>query len=113
MDCADREIMSYIATTGGISGEMVRDLMAEAIEYRFGIVDQVPHRIQWLSDNGPAYTAYETIRFAKLMGLEVCTTPYYSPESNGMAESFIKTFKRDYVYMNELPDAVTVMEQLP
>ena len=113
MDCADREIMSYIATTGGISGEMVRDLMAEAIEYRFGIVDQVPHRIQWLSDNGSAYTAYETIRFAKLMGLEVCTTPYYSPESNGMAESFIKTFKRDYVYMNELPYAVTVMEQLP
>ena len=33
--------------------------------------------------------------------------------TNGMAESFIKTFKRDYVYMNELPDAVTVMEQLP
>jgi transposase InsO family protein len=113
MDCADREIMGYIATTGGISGEMVRDLMAEVIEYRFGSVDQVPHRIQWLSDNGPAYTAYKTIRFAKLMGLEVCTTPYYSPESNGMAESFIKTFKRDYVYMNELPDAVTVMEQLP
>jgi transposase InsO family protein len=35
MDCADREILSYIATTGGIIGEMVRDLMVEAIEYRF------------------------------------------------------------------------------
>jgi hypothetical protein len=40
MDCADREIMSYVATTGGITGEMIQDLMAEAIEYRFGIVDR-------------------------------------------------------------------------
>ncbi len=30
-----------------------------------------------------------------------------------MAESFIKTFKRDYVVMHDLPDAVTVMEKLP
>lgn len=30
-----------------------------------------------------------------------------------MAEAFIKTFKRDYVHMNELPDAITVMEKLP
>ncbi len=51
MDCADREILSYMATTGGITGEMVRDVMALAIEYRFGLVDKVPHLIQWLSDN--------------------------------------------------------------
>lgn len=30
-----------------------------------------------------------------------------------MAEAFIKTFKRDYVRMHELPDSITVMEQLP
>jgi len=30
-----------------------------------------------------------------------------------MAESFVKTFKRDYVYMHDLPDATSVMEQLP
>jgi transposase InsO family protein len=47
------------------------------------------------------------------MGLEPRTTPYYSPESNGMAESFIKTFKRDYVAMHDLPTAERVMEQLP
>jgi hypothetical protein len=30
-----------------------------------------------------------------------------------MEESFLKTFKRDYVYMHDLPDAKTVMELLP
>ncbi len=29
-----------------------------------------------------------------------------------MAESFVITFKRDYVYVNNLPNAVTVMEKL-
>jgi len=48
-----------------------------------------------------------------MMGLRSRTTPYYSPESNGMAESFIKTFKRDYVHMHPLYDARSVMEQLP
>lgn len=111
LDCADREVLSYVATTGGIAGEMVRDLMALAIENRYGM-NKIPHVIQWLSDNGPAYTAYETQSFARLMGLEPRTTPYYSPESNGMAESFIKTFKRDYVAMHDLETAERVMEQL-
>jgi putative transposase len=30
-----------------------------------------------------------------------------SPESNGMAEAFVKTFKRDYIRINPLPDART------
>jgi putative transposase len=112
MDCSDREVMGFVATNKGITSEMIQDLMAEAIEYRFGLVNQVPHTIEWLSDNGPAYTAHETIGFARLMGLEPCTPPYYSPESNGMAESFVKTFKRDYVFMHDLPDAITVTEKL-
>lgn len=113
MDCCDREVMSYVATTAGISGDMIRDLMAEAIEVRFGFVNRLPHRIEWLSDNGSAYTAHQTRAFATMMGLEVRTTPVHSPESNGMAESFIKTFKRDYVHINPLNDARTVMKQLP
>jgi transposase InsO family protein len=113
LDCCDREILSYLATTGGITAEMVKDVMALAIEYRFSLVDRLPHIIEWLSDNGSSYTAHDTITFARLMGLEPCTTAYRSPESNGMAEAFVKTFKRDYVSMHQLPDARTVMKQLP
>lgn len=113
MDCCDRETLSYIATTGGITSEMIKDLMTEAIEYRFGLITTLPHRIEWLSDNGSAYTAHATSEFATLIGLTLCTTPYSSPESNGMAESFVKTFKRDYVSTHVLPDARTVMGLLP
>ena len=112
LDCCDREIISHVATTGGISGEMVRDLMIESVEYRFGIVDQLPHTVEWLSDNGSCYTATETRVFAKDMGFISCFTPVRSPESNGMAEAFVKTFKRDYVYVHDRPDAKTVMAQL-
>jgi transposase InsO family protein len=112
LDCCDREVMSYIATTGGICGNMIRDLMVESVECRFGKIDRLPHRIEWLSDNGPAYIAKETKRFAHIIGLTVRTTPYRSPESNGMAESFVKTFKRDYVQLNPLPDAMSVMAKL-
>ena len=109
LDCCDREIISHVATTGGISGEMVRDLMIESVEYRFGIVDQLPHAVEWLSDNGSCYTATETRVFAKDMGFISCFTPVRSPESNGMAEAFVKTFKRDYVYVHDRPDAKTVI----
>lgn len=113
MDCCDREVISFLATTAGISGDMIRDLMAEAIEARFGFVDRLPHPIEWLSDNGSAYTAHKTRSFARMMGLDIRTTPVHSPESNGMAEAFIKTFKRDYVHINPLNNARTVMRQLP
>lgn len=114
LDCCDREAMKYISTSRGIDGEMIRDLMTETVEHRFGKVEKVPHKIEWLSDNGPQFTAHETIAFGRGLGLEICTTPAYSPESNGMAEAFVKTFKRDYVYVSDdLSTAETVMKQLP
>jgi putative transposase len=111
LDCCDREIISHVATTGGITGEMVRDLMIESVERRFGTA-RLPHAVEWLSDNGSCYTARETIAFAQDMGFISCFTPVRSPESNGMAEAFVKTFRRDYVYVHDRPDAKTVMAQL-
>ena len=114
LDCCDREVMSFVATSAAITGEMVRDLMAESVERRFGAeARRAAHPVEWLSDNGPPYTALETRDFGAALGLLICTTPAYSPESNGMAESFVKTFKRDYVYLNDLPSAAAVMNDLP
>jgi putative transposase len=111
LDTCDREVMAWCAGTGGISGEMIRDLMVESIERRFG--DRaLPHPIQWLSDNGSCYRAHETVDFAIALGFVPCFTPVRSPQSNGMAEAFVKTFKRDYVYVHDRPDAQTVLSQL-
>ena len=112
LDSCDREVMRYIASTIGIDGQMIRDLMVETMEYRLGTL-RSPRSIQWLSDNGPCYTARETVQLGRALGLDVRTTPSYSPESNGMAEAFVKTFKRDYVQFGDLEDAETVMAQLP
>jgi transposase InsO family protein len=56
--------------------------------------------VEFLSDNGPEYIKTELRWFLKCAGFVVCNTPIRSPESNGIAESFFKTFKRDYVYQN-------------
>ena len=113
LDCCDREAMSYVATTGGIGGEEVRDLMVAAVEHRFGRVNRLPQTIEWLTDNGAAYTAHDTRRFAREIGLEPRTTPVESPQSNGMAEAFVRTLKRDYVRASPRPDAATILRQLP
>lgn len=113
LDCCDREAMSYVGTTGGISGDDVRDLMVAAIEHRFGRVNQLPRPIEWLSDNGSCYVARDTRAFARDIGLLPRTTPLESPQSNGMAEAFVRTFKRDYVRVADCPDAVTVLRSLP
>lgn len=113
MDTCDREILGYIASTIGIDGTAIRDLMVECIEYRFGSLHQLPCKIQWLSDNGPCYVSRETVSFARNLGFDVRTTPAYSPESNGMAEAFVKTFKRDYVAFSDPEEASNLMASLP
>ncbi len=112
-DCHDREIINWIATPQGIDRFMIQDLMAESLERRFGKVLCVSKPLQWLSDNGSPYTARDTVSFGRSLGLKVCTTAPYSPESNGMAEAFVKTFKRDYVAFGNLESAQMVLKQLP
>jgi len=112
MDTCDREAMSYIASTGGITAQNVRDLILESTESRFGS-PKAPQGIQWLTDNDKCFTAKDTVAFARELGFDVRTTPAYSPQSNGVAEAFVKTFKRDYVWFGDLSSAEAVMRQLP
>ncbi|MGF6372402.1 transposase InsO family protein [Paraburkholderia sp. RAU6.4a] len=51
--------MSWVATTGGHSGDVVRDVMLAAVEKRFGNVSKAPAEIEWLTGNGSGYTAGE------------------------------------------------------
>jgi putative transposase len=112
LDCCDREAISWVATTGGINSSDIRDLMVESVERRFGLVNKLPKPIEWLSDNGSPYTAGETRALAREIGLVPCTTPIQSPQSNGMAEAFVKTIKRDYARVSAKPDANSVLRQL-
>lgn len=112
IDAFDREIIAWAAVSGaGIGGSDVRDMMLEAVEKRFDAV-RAPHPVEHLSDNGSPYTAKETRDFAAALNLVPCFTPVKSPESNGMAEAFVKTLKRDYVRINPLPDANTALRQI-
>ena len=114
-DCWDREIMAFRVWEGkGLPGEPVREMLIDAVEKRFGAVEALPagYLLQFLTDNGSAYIAHETGRVARTLGLTPINTPVCSPQSNGMAESFVNTFKRDYVGRMDLSDAPTVLAQL-
>lgn len=112
LDCCDREAIAWVASNKHLDGGDIRDLMALSVEARFQTT-HTHHPIEWLSDNGPPYTAHDTKKFGAMCGFIVCNTPAYSPESNGMAEAFVKTFKRDYVYLADLWTAKTVLGALP
>ena len=100
-----------MASTGGYDSATVQDAMLGAVERRFG--NRLPPTpVEWLTDNGSAYRAHETRRFAKMVGLEPKTTAVRSPESNGMAESFVKTMKRDYISIMPKPDGLTAARYL-
>jgi len=90
-------------------------MLIEAVERRFGGVEAVPHDhvLEFLSDNGGAYIAADTRSVARQLGLKPINTPVCGPQSNGMAESFVNTFRRDYVNRMDLTNAQTAMAQLP
>ena len=86
--------------------------MHAAVAARFGEARPLAP-VQWLSDNGGMYTALETVICAERLGLAPVTTPAYSPESNGMAEAFVHTLKRDYISGADLSSAAALLDQLP
>ncbi len=47
LDCCDREVMSWVATTKGIDAALVGDLMMQALEFESGNVTCDKPREQW------------------------------------------------------------------
>ncbi|MCW7135578.1 IS3 family transposase [Escherichia coli] len=111
LDCCEREALHWAVTTGGFNSETVQDVMLGAVERRFG--NELPASpVEWLTDNGSCYRANETRQFARMLGLEPKSTAVRSPESNGIAESFVKTIKRDYISVMPKPDGLTAAKNL-
>ena len=111
MDCCDRTIIGWkIGRT--MQASDLELLLQDCLLKRFG--GDVPDGkgLEFLHDNGPEYI--EGVFQISLKGWNVvdCRTPTYSPQSNGMCESFNWTFKRDYVYQSCLDDYETVEKQI-
>ena len=114
LDCCDREVISFVAKKGrGLPAWMAQEQILLAVNRRFGSVNQVPTPLQLLTDNGSAYTSQKTRHLLKALGIEDCKTAVGSPQSNGMAESFVKTLKRDYLPFIDLESAETALSSLP
>lgn len=111
LDCCDREVISFAASQGGYTAQMAQSVLISAVETRFNS-SRTPHWLEWLTDNGSCFTARETLSLAREIGIINCFTPVRSPESNGMAEAFVKTIKRDYADLASLPDAKQALRQL-
>ena len=85
--------------------------MLGAVERRFG--SSLPSSpVEWLTGNGSAYRFHQTRQFARMVGLEPKNAAVRSPEGNGMAESFVKTMKRDYISIMPKPDGLTAVKNL-
>lgn len=53
------------------------------------------HKLEFLSDNGGAYIGADTRALLRSLGLRPINNPSAAPQSNGMADGFVNTFKRD------------------
>jgi putative transposase len=97
IDCADRVVLAW-RFASRITADDLAEMLREAVWHRFGGAQSQARGIEFLSDNGPEHTSHRFRPFVRAMGLIPCHTPLRSPESNGLAEAFFGSFKRDYVY---------------
>jgi len=112
IDCADRMVLAW-RFARRITAEDLAEMLREAVFRRFGEERTKAQGIEFLSDNGPEYTSHRFRPFVRALGLIPCHTPRRSPESNGLAEAFFGSFKRDYVYQASLETLEAVRQQLP
>jgi putative transposase len=118
LDCHDRECLSSVSSVSSVARPRdltaadIRQLMRQAVAARLGEArPRAP--IEWLSANGGIYTALDTSCTAERFGPVPITTPAYSPQSNGMAEAFVNTLRRDSLAGADRGSAAAILAQLP
>jgi putative transposase len=112
LDCADRSVLAW-RFARRITADDLAEMVREAVFRRFGQARQDAKGIELLSDNGPEFTSHRFKPIVEALGLVPCHTPVRSPESNGLAEAFFGSFKRDYVYQSCLETLEAVAAQVP
>lgn len=112
LDCADRNVLAW-RFAKRISAEDLAELLREALFRRFGEARSAARGLEFLSDNGPEYTSHRFRPVVQALGLIPCHTPRRSPESNGLAEAFFGSLKRDYVYQACLDTLEETARQVP
>ena len=112
IDCADRMVLAW-RFARRMPSEELQEMVREAVFRRFGTQKEKAQNIEFLSDNGPEYACRKLRGVIQGFGMAVCRTPRCSPESNGLAETFFGSFKRDYVYQGELESLEEVARKLP
>ena len=111
IDSCDREIISFVKSDRPLHAKDIELLMIKAVSNRFKSF-KTKREIEFLSDRGSIYRAHSVKTLGRSIGLKNCYTAAYSPESNGMSEAFVKTFKRDYVYNNDCYSANFVQKKI-
>lgn len=112
VDCADRSVLAW-RWGKKMPSEELQEMVREAVFRRFGAEREKAKGLEFLSDNGPEYICKKLRAMLQSLGIVVCHTPRRSPQSNGLAERFFGTFKRDYVYQGELENLEEVARKLP
>ena len=112
IDCADRSIIAW-KLGKRIRSEDLCEMVREAIYLRFGEDRSKAKGVEFLSDNGPEYVSHVLRNFLEKMGMVPCRTPCRSPQSNGIAEAFFGSFKRDYVYQSRIETMEDIQKQVP
>lgn len=77
------EVFTMTSTTTEMTIKRIREVCS-----RFGSMSTL------VTDNAPQLTSDSFERYCKLNSITHLTTPVYHPQSNGLAEKFVDTFKR-------------------
>jgi putative transposase len=112
IDCADRTVLTWRFGRRMLSEEL-QEMVREAVFQRFGNETWKARNLEFLSDNGPEYACRKLRALRQDFGMVICRTPRRSPESNGLAEAFFGSFKRDYVNQQELSSLEEIARQIP